>query len=666
MRSFALALVVVALALLAPSEAAAAEPVASGFFSSIQAVRVSGDRAYAAVPAGLVVYDVSDPSNPRELSHLFLDRSGSFKLEVSGDYVFVLSGAIVFEETLLRVVDVSDPAAPHVVAEYTDLADSRVQGMLVTGTTLALANGNAVELVDISDPTSPTRAASLVIAEEPEQIVGLATSGSTLYATWIGLGGERPFGAVTAIDISNPLAPAALDELSLPMDASPYSVATAGDAVYVGVTPPATVVLDATDPSALAVAQTISYTFTPNAEVFARGDRLFVGTEVGDSQAVAVKVYDVSTPLAPELLGETETACKVIGMDYDPGRSDVFMPCSGATGTGMTIAGVTPAGAIAPLSTTLVPRVNDVEVSGATTFLAATDGLYAVRPAAGGGVDVLGRLALGPSALHVQVSGARAYVYAADNVIGTNARLHVVDVADPANMRLLGTKPLEGAGYLVTSNRFYVDGETLYVATPGGLEVYDASDPAGLELLGTYATPDLAENVIAANGLAYLTTLRVEDGIQKVDLYVLKMKNPARPKLKGRLRGVDNATYGNDLALQDGRLYLAVAGPGLPFPHAGDGRFVVVDVRKPAKPRVRAKIYTTPDFDGYSNEIALVGDLAYVADGLDGITVISIADDRAPAYVRSIDTPGFTVGIWVDATGNVSVADQSSVQVYAP
>jgi hypothetical protein len=302
MRSVLLVLVAVCLA---PATASAAEPLVADLFSATKEVRVVGNRAYAAAAAGLVIYDVSDRANPIVLSQLFLDRSGSFKLEVAGDYAYVLSGQIVFEEAILRVVDISAPDFPEVIAEYTDLADSRVQAMLVVGSTLVLANGSALELVDVSDPANPTRAASLPILVEPDQIVGLAADGSTVFAAWQSYTGETPTGGVTAVDVSDPSAPKQLGVHTI--EGTPVTVAAVGDTVYVGQTPPAALVLDASNPASIDEVGRLEYTFAPQADVYAKGDRLFVGTMVGDSPAVAVKVYDVSTPTSPVLLGETTT-----------------------------------------------------------------------------------------------------------------------------------------------------------------------------------------------------------------------------------------------------------------------------------------------------------------------------------------------------------------------
>jgi hypothetical protein len=47
------------------------------------------------------------------------------------------------------------------------------------------------------------------------------------------------------------------------------------------------------------------------------------------------------------------------------------------------------------------------------------------------------------------------------------------------------------------------------------------------------------------------------------------------------------------------------------------------------------------------------------------VSVFSIKGGGAPEFLRIIDTPDFANGVWVDDSGNVSVADRSSYQVYA-
>jgi hypothetical protein len=662
MRSFTLAVLIAIAAALAPMPAAAAPAATADLFSTFRAVRVVGDRLYAASRAGLAIYDVSDRAHPAKLSQLFLDRSGSFKLEVSGDYVFVLSGEIVYEESLLRVVDVSDPTAPRVVAEYSDLTDARVQAMLVVGNVLALGDANAVDLVDVSDPTSPHKLSTLAIASEPEQVVSLVANGSTLFAAYIGLGGEGLVGAIASIDVSDPSAPREVG--SFATEGSPNSMTGVGDTLYLGETLTAVLVVDASDPASLVEVTRIDFPLTGQVDVFARGDRLFTGASTDDANVTRVGVYDITNPRAPVALAETAEPCQVAGMAYDAATTDAFLPCADATGSGASIFDVTAAGALDEFAGVRVPEVYDVAVSADATFLAASDSLVAVRPANGAGAAVLGRLALGQRALTLRVVGARAYVFTADNTIGVNAHVRIVDVSDPTDMRLLGSLAVDDIFAVYTAKRFDVVDETLYVADSGGLEVYDVADAAAPRQVGSVRIPNGAENVLVVGTTAYVNALRVVDNVIRVDLYVVSVKRPTKPKVKAKLRDLDSANFVSDLAAKGDRLYLLDAGQGNPFGVAGDGRILVLDIAK-KRPRVISTSATSPSLNGYAREIAIDGETAYVADGLDGVSVLSLAGDT-PEFLRAIDTPGFANGVALDAAGAVSVADQSSYQVYAP
>ncbi|MPY86762.1 MAG: hypothetical protein GEU99_02460 [Luteitalea sp.] len=658
MRSFALTFIAAASALLAPPPAsAAAQPVVADLFSSARAVRVSGDIAYAASTAGLLIYDVSDRSNPRQLSQLFLERSGSFTLEISGHYAYVLSGEIVYEAALLRIIDISDPFAPRTVGEFSDLMESRVRAMRVTGTTLTLAEGNAVTLLDVSDATNPTKLASLPIIDEPEQIVSLALHDSTLFAAWVGLGGDALTGGVTSVDISNPSAPTPISVFAL--EGTPNSMTSVGDMLYVGQTLTAVVTLDASDPANMVEVHRIDFPLTGEVDVYAEDNRLFTAA---DGQEYRIGVFDISDPSSPLMLKETQLTCQVIGMDYDAARSATLMPCVGTDGSGLSDYHLTQSGDFEAVASVFAPEVRDAKVTAfRTTLLAVSDGLLAVRSGEGGRVEIVGRLALEQGAYRIQVVGERAYVLTADNTVAANGHVQIVDVSDPANMSVLGSLALSDLGAVYTSKRFFVAGKTLYVAEPEGLIIYDASDPAALQRLGSYETPSVAENVLVSGNRAYVNTLRWQDNFLHVDLYVINVREPTRPKLEGQRLDLDAANFVSDMAVRHGRLFMLDAGQGNPIGVAGDGRILVVDVREKT-PRLISESPTTPSRNGYAREIHVVGPVAYVADGLDGVSVLLVAGNAAPKFLRAIDTPGFANGIWVGVHGNVSVADLSSFQ----
>src|SRR6185436_12343833 len=137
--------------------------------------------------------------------------------------------------------------------------------------------------------------------------------------------------------------------------------------------------------------------------------------------------------------------------------------------------------------------------------------------------EVLGTVSFSQGAARLQVAGARAYVYTDDDGLGTNVHIQIVDIADPSNMRVLGVLSLGSYNsiFLATSKRFFVEGDKLYVATLTGLVIYDASDPTQLRHLGSFATPNVAENVLVRDGIAYVITHRLKNSARRIDLYVV-------------------------------------------------------------------------------------------------------------------------------------------------
>jgi hypothetical protein len=95
-----------------------------------------------------------------------------------------------------------------------------------------------------------------------------------------------------------------------------------------------------------------------------------------------------------------------------------------------------------------------------------------------------------------------------------------------------------------------------------------------------------------------------------------------------------------------------------------DAKDNLVNVSEPSALRLESKDQTRPSSRGYAMEIYVAGDLAYVADGPDGVSVLSIKSGTSPQLIRTIDTPHFAYGVWVDDSGNLVLADVSSCQVY--
>jgi len=134
-------------------------PEPSTFFSDIEiGVQAPLGRAFAyiadSIPGGtsLRVVDISDPAAPRQASRLPLGLGvegdvRAYGLAVAGDYAYLGVGAAG-----LRVVDVSDPYAPIEVGALR--VPGRADNLVVVDDRVYLVDGD-LRIVDVSDPFSP-------------------------------------------------------------------------------------------------------------------------------------------------------------------------------------------------------------------------------------------------------------------------------------------------------------------------------------------------------------------------------------------------------------------------------------------------------------------------------------------------------------------------------
>ena len=107
-----------------------------------------------------------------------------------------------------------------------------------------------------------------------------------------------------------------------------------------------------------------------------------------------------------------------------------------------------------------------------------------------------------------------------------------------------------------------------------------------------------------------------------------------------------------------GALDLAVAG-NIVYIADGDAGLTLVDVSDLARPTIVATIETR----GEARGVATMAGIAYVADGDAGLTLVDVSDPLRPRILRSVDTPGAAWAIEVsDGWAYVSVLRRGSVQ----
>lgn len=199
-------------------------------------------------------------------------------------------------------------------------------------------------------------------------------------------------------------------------------------------------------------------------------------------------------------------------------------------------------------------------------------------------------------------------------------KLYVLDVADPAPVRVLATAATSrrATGVAVRGDRAYVayDGE--------GLDVLDVADPAAPRRLGAAGLAGLSTHGVAVAG----TTAYVAAG--EAGVAIVDVADPSAPALRAVL---DTAGLATQVAAEGTWLYVADGGPEL----------VVVDAGDPVRPRPVA----TVTLEGAAVDVASAGRRVFVAGHNDGFWSVDVADPAAPV-VETINGTGWTTAVAVD------------------
>lgn len=268
----------------------------------------------------------------------------------------------------------------------------------------------------------------------------------------------------------------------------------------------------------------------------------------------------------------------------------------------------------------------------------------------------------------VFVSGNYAYV--ADGDKG----MSVVDITDPTSLHLDGNVDTKG-----NSRSIWVSGNYAFLANnTNGLQVINKTNPLSPYYVTSIETPGYAVDVQVANGYAfvanylglqiidvdnpvnstvlktittqnYLTTdVWVENGYAYagggLELYVIDIDPIETADIVKvvSIRGTVMSIYtGNNIA------YVGTYGEGIQF----------VDISIPEDAHVEANYPT------YSiRDLWVEGDYAYVAIWQYGLEILKINPGFQVDLVNSVDTPGYTTGVYVK-NGYAFVTDHNGLNI---
>jgi hypothetical protein len=244
---------------------------------------VVGKYAYVAANESLRILDVSEPAAPIEV--------GTYRIIGLVDDI-AIDGNTLYTATDrgMRITDVTVRTEPTVVGAYQDDLFALRGKVIIAGSYAYLITTDGTRIIDISKPTAP-RLVSIYVGGT--YVVDIVVEGHFAYLARANCGINPDCeGGLQVVDVSNPSAPIQVENYPLPGGA--YSVAVRGSRLYIGVLN-GIKVLDISDPMHPTSVSDISLAATPH-DLLAIGDRLFA------SDPGTVSILDVADPTDAHIL----------------------------------------------------------------------------------------------------------------------------------------------------------------------------------------------------------------------------------------------------------------------------------------------------------------------------------------------------------------------------
>ena len=414
--------------------------------------------------------------------------SGSTKL------VRAFNGLTVYQDGIDLVVRIDTPTSGSERSRFRLPAQPADAVAVGTRLYLALRNNEGLYILDLANPDAPVRLGQLAGIDA----LAVAVSGTTAYV-------GRGSAGVLVVDVSDPATPTQIGAVDTPgsangLDVSGTLLAVADGNVSAG---PDIRLYDVTTPAAPSLLGTAEANGFATYAAFHNG-RLFV------TGAAGLLAFDVSNPAAPMLVGTSpaggETTYEVV-----------------FTGTIAYVAGLA--------------GLRVLDVSGAPTEIGSDDpggqGLSVALGTGVGGVPVA-FLADRFNGLRVYARGGptpspvglyRTGGFSHKGVFAGGTRLYVTDLAGALRVFTSGTEPgapLAEAGRVAVpanTQHVLVDGTRAFVTDANGagsgLSVVDVSDPAAPAVLATldfgpaYGMALDGTTLFVANGFGGLATFDV-------------------------------------------------------------------------------------------------------------------------------------------------------------
>lgn len=572
----------------------------------IRAVSNFGDLVYYGVGNVLTITSFEDPANPYTAAKVTLDDmvEDIVWTVVNGQtYVFV-SG------TSLNVINVTNPISPSLVATK-ELAGYG-EGIALSGTYVFVAVGSTgMEVFDISDPTNPTS-------------VAVAAGAGSSYAEGINVTAPYAYlangGNLTIFDITNPASPTQAGVYEVDggwvQDAKSLS-----NYVYVCDWSVGVHVLNVSNIAAPALEMTFAN--PKNADIMFDGNYGYIA-----SREYGVTIMDVSNPAAPTQVATFATAGVTRKVSF------------GAINMGGAQKGHVFTAEVSQLGAVNVSDTGNLSYSGKVEVMAPAEGICY-------------------SSLIV---GDLAYVAYGD------FGLRILDISNPAGISEFGNIETTGSARKVVVK----DNVALIANRAGGVWVVDVTNSAAPDSL-TKLVDETVNDIAMVGNYAYAAA-------RDAGIAVINATTANAPVVESYISdtyGEGVAAYGNRMAASTWEkiVFFDITNPAAPVKGAevtlltGTGEFTlhgnyayihdydtlrIYDMTDVNNIVTLGKVYTGGSWDGSA---AIEGNFAYANAETNGIRVIDITDKNNPAEVGHYDGINSARGVSA-ANGLVYVAEK--------
>jgi RHS repeat-associated protein len=220
------------------------------------------------------------------------------------------------------------------------------------------------------------------------------------------------------------------------------------------------------------------------------------------------------------------------------------------------------------------------------------------------------------------------YYNGLDYGVDFQGKLWIIDWSNPSSPKVLSK--LDTPGWVAD---VFVSGNLAYISEYSpGISIVDVTTPTAPRLLANLPLAGHTEDTYVVGGIAYVAA---GDHFHTVDV-----SNPRVPRLLYSYHPA-SPSYAWGIHISGHLAYLSLRGD-----------LMIFDVTNPSAPTLLRR-YNTP---GDAQHVVVSGGLAYVADGLAGLTILDVSNPTTPTVCAYYPTNGLAQDVCV-ANGLVYLAD---------